>query len=243
MNFNFYLEGNSFLHKVNPALKYIMMIMFIFSLTFSSVNEAICYIILIQLIILLNRLPYIYIQKKMLFIIPLTLFTAVGLLLYPLLPMKFALVLAVRIYLMLSVVLIVNMTTPLIELLGLFSGMIRHFVKQETAQVMAMIFLLVINFIPLVIGEIAKVNLGLASRQLTIKNRSIKKNIFYLSTFVQSLVNRLDVLIDEYELVFYARNISVENIENIRKERKYQIIDFTFIVIVVVIFIAIKKFI
>lgn len=234
MNFNFYIEGNSFLHKVNPGLKYVLLIIFFVTLAFTNMRQDIVYIILIQFIILLNGLPIRYINRQMLFIIPMTIFVAFGLLFYPLLPLSFALLLAMRLYIILSLVLIINMTTPIVELLGLFSGMIKPVVSNETRKNMTMIFLLVINFIPLILGEISKINQSLRSRHITIKNRSMNKNLFYLSSAVSALVNRLDVLIDEYELVFYARNINVNNVDNLKQKKRLNLRDCIFTIICVV---------
>ncbi len=229
MNFNYYIDGNSFLHRLNPVVKYTLMLLFFFALPFSNFYENIVYALLIQLLIVLNRLPYRYIQRKMAFIIPMTIFFAIGMIFYPLLPLSFALKLGLRLYIMLSLILTINMTTPINELLGIFNGIIRRFTNEQTTETMTMIFLLVINFIPLIISEMGKVNQSLKSRRITIKNKNIKKNMFYLSSFVTAMVRRLDVLIDEFDLVFYARNITVSNLAYIQKEKNYQILDFVFI--------------
>ncbi len=231
MNFNYYIDGNSILHRVNPVVKYALMLAFFFSLPFTNFYENLVYALLIQLLIVVNKLPYRYIQRKMLFIIPMTIFFAVGMLFYPLLPISFALKLGLRLYIMLSMILVINMTTPINELLGIFNGIIRRFTSKETTENMTMIFLLVINFIPLIISEMGKVNQSLKSRRITIKNKSMKKNMFYLSSFVSAMVRRLDVLIDEFDLVFYARNITVDNLVHIQKANKYNLIDGIFIII------------
>ncbi len=242
MNFNLYIDQDSFLHRVNPAIKYVLLIVFLFSLAFSNFEEDLLFIVLIQGLIFLGRLPYFYIQRKMLFIIPLTLFIALGTLLYPAFTVEIAINIGLRFYIIVSLVLIMNMTTPIISLLGLFSGIVKRFTSEDNAANITMIFLLVINFIPLIFSEMSKVNQSLNSRRISIKNKNISKNMFYLTTFCRALVNRIDVLIDEYELVFYARNISVHNINNINQKYQYHFRDFIFSGICIVLVLIIKLY-
>ncbi len=209
------------------------MLAFFFSLAFTNLYENIAYVILLQVLLLINHLPYRYIHRKLLFVIPMSLFVALGTLIYPMIPITFALKLGIRLYLMLALVFAINMTTPIIDLLAIFSGIVRRFFKAETSENMTMIFLLVINFIPLILGEMSKINQSLKSRRINLGNRSIKKNVFYLSTFVTAIVRRLDVLIDEFELVFYARNITVDNMQHIKKKYNYHAIDLIFTMIAI----------
>ncbi len=233
MNYNFYIPKDSLIHKMNSNVKFILMFIFVVTLPMTTLKENIVMIGLIQVLILVAKIPYVYFNRKFLFLIPLTIFFAVALLLYPLLPSIYAIKISVRIYLMLSMALIVNSTTPIIHLLSVVSYTISKFINKDKAKDISMIFLLVINFIPLLIGELAKINQSLNSRNIKVQARKLKENMFYIKSFVSAVVRRLDILIDEIDLIFYSRNISITNLENLDFNQKFKLLDVVMIVVLV----------
>ncbi len=242
MNYNFYIPGDSLIHKMNSNVKFILMFLFIVTLPMTSLRENLVMILWIQLLIIIAKIPYFYFNRKFLFLIPLTLFFAVALFLYPLLPSIYAVKLSIRIYLMLSIALIVNSTTPMMHLLGLVSYGTSKVTSSSKTKDISMIFLLVINFIPLLLGELSKINQSLNSRNIKAGSYSLNANMFYVKSFVSAIVRRLDILVDEIDLIFYSRNISITNLENISFKQKFKLLDLLMIIILIVIEFFIVKF-
>ncbi len=233
MNYNFYIPKNSLIHKMNSNVKFLLMFLFIVTLPMTTLKENLIMILWIQVLIVVAKIPYVYFNRKFLFLIPLTIFFAVALFLYPLLPSIYAIRLSIRLYLMLSVALIVNSTTPTMHLLGLVSYGTSKVTSASRTKDISMIFLLVINFIPLLLGELSKINQSLNSRSIKVGSFSVKSNMFYIKSFVSAIVRRLDILVDEIDLIFYSRNITITNLENINFKQKFKILDLMMIIILI----------
>ncbi len=231
MNFSLYLNHDSFLHKVNPTIKYIILIIWFISIPLLPLSANIIQIFILQIFIFLGRIPFWYLQKKFKFLIPLAIFTYLFLQIYPLLDPSFAISLTIRIYVMFAAVLIINSTTALIELVTLFRYLAQKLFKHDQVQDVIMIFILVINFLPLIASELIKINQSLHSRNVTIKNSRLS----YLKVFLQALIIRLDNLVDELELIFYSRNITVSNIDNVKFENKIKKEDYFFLGLCIII--------
>ncbi len=234
MSFNFYLNHDSFLHRINPTIKYLALIIWFLTIPFLSIKQNIVQIIILQVLILLGKIPYLYFQKKFKYIPIIMIVFYVFLSVYPLLPPEFTYSLGIRLYVMFAAVLIVNSTTALIELVTIFKFLSKKIFRKKEIQDIVMIFVLVINFIPLIGNEILKINQSLNSRNITIKESRIN----FLKIALRALVLRLDNLVDELELVFYARNISVANVDNLNYKRKLIKDDYIFIVLCIIIIVG-----
>ncbi len=234
MNFNYYLNHNSILHRINPILKYGFLIIWFMTIPFLTIEQNLVQMIIIQIFVFLGRIPFFYFQKKFRFLIPLVIVTFIFLKLYPFIYPGFAFTMGLRLYIMFAMVLVINSTTPLLELIGLFDLLTRKVLRVKNIQEIMLIFILVINFLPLIINEIIKINQSLKSRNIEIKKGRMK----YLKLSLNALLLRMDHLIDELELIFFTRNITVKNINNLNFEQKINLIDWVFIFCIIVMMIG-----
>ncbi len=225
MNFNYYLNHNSILHRINPILKYGFLIIWFMTIPFLTIPQNLVQVIIIQIFIILGKIPFCYFQKKFRYLIPLVIITYLFLKLYPFIYPEFAFTLGLRLYIMFGMVLVINSTTPLLELIGLFDLLTRKVLRMKNIQEIMLIFILVINFLPLIINEIIKINQSLKSRNIEFKNNRMK----YLKLSLNALLLRIDHLVDELELIFFTRNITVNNINNLNFEQNIMGNDWLFI--------------
>lgn len=221
MRINNYIYRESVIHRLAPGLKYSLFLLVVLTVPFLPLRIHLLEVLLISCGVLLARLPFIYFQKNLRFVIYAGLFMYVLLLIFPIVNKTFAFVLAFRLYIMFSAMFLLTNTTREIELAKLIARISRKIFNPDTAKSITMIILLVLNFIPLIIKEIKLINLSLKSRGLYLNRGTTKERFRVIIILVESLVRRLDVLIDEIDLVMYGRNLDIENVNNVNFKAQF----------------------
>lgn len=232
MRINNYIYRESVIHRLAPGLKYSLFLIVVLTVPFLPLRIHLLEVVLISCGVILAKLPFVYFQKNLRFVLYAGLFMYVLLFIFPIVDKTFAFILTFRLYIMFSTMFLLTNTTREIELAKVIARISRKLFKQETAKSITMIILLVLNFIPLIIKEIKLINLSLKSRGLYLNRGTTKERFRVIMILVESLVRRLDVLIDEIDLVMYGRNLDIENVNNVDFQSRFVRRDYVTIVIV-----------
>lgn len=238
MKINQYIKLDSIIHDLNSGLKYLTYIIVALSLPFMSLRNELALIVLINIFVLLAHIPLGYFTKK-LWIVPIfALMSSIFILIFPNVGWTLIIIVAIKVYIMFAFLMLVVMTTPMNDFTMLTYFLCSKFFKKEQAQQYTLVVMLVINFIPIFVTEITKINMSMKAKGITLLKGGMMQKIRNLIIFFKILLYRIDNLIDEYDLILHGRNINISNVDNISEKQRvsYKDIIFTVLCLVIIYF-------
>lgn len=225
-----YMPLESFIHNVNPLIKYFINIILVLLLPFMSGVDYVFLVIFLYTSVILANINLFYFHRGLKFLIYLYLIIAVLTLIYPNMGVDFLVTSMIRIYIVVSYALLVIMTTKFSDLV-LFFNLLFRFLKPETREKLLFIIILILSFIPIILKNLTATKTALKSRGLNFK----ASNFIQSSTFLfTTLLKNIDFLTDSYDLAIYGRGISHNNISYLNFKYKTTKLQILYIMIFVV---------
>lgn len=224
-----YMPLESFIHSINPLIKYFINIILVLLPFMSGVDYAFLVIFLYTSVILAN-INLFYFHRGLKFLI--YLYVVIGLLtlIYPNMGIDFLITSMIRIYIVVSYALLVIMTTKFSDLV-LFFNLLFRFFKPKTREKLLFIIILILSFIPIILKNLAATKMALKSRGLNFKaNNFIQSSTFLFTT----LLKNIDVLTDSYDLAIYGRGINQSNVTYLKFKYKTTKLQILYLIIFVV---------
>lgn len=203
-----YMPLNSFIHRINPLIKYFINIILVLSLPFLSSFDYVFLLIFLYISVLVAKISLIYFHRGLKFLVYLYLIIALLTVIYPNMGIDFLLTSMVRIYIVVSYALLVIMTTKFSDLV-LFFNLLFRFLKPQTREKLLFIIILILSFIPIIFKNLASTKTALKSRGLNFRANNFILSATFLFT---TLLKNIDVLTDSYDLAIYGRGINKDNI-------------------------------
>lgn len=225
-----YMPIDSFMHRVNPLIKYFINIILVLSLPFLDPQNYIFIILFLYVSVKLAKISLIYFHRGLSFLIYLYIVILFITILYPNMDAAFFFTSVVRIYIVVGYALLIIMTTKFSDLI-IFFNLIFSFLNDKNREKLLFIVILTLSFIPIILKKLSDTRLALRSRGLNFKVKNFVISTQYLFT---TLLKNIDILTDSYDLAIYGRNINQENIKYLKLKHDVKISHIIYIMIFVV---------
>jgi energy-coupling factor transport system permease protein len=230
-----YINVESIIHKINPIVKYLFELIIILMIPFMDLKSYIVLFLVLIVTVFFSNVGMLYFHRKLTFIFYLLIFLILTSFLFPIFTLSNALLISFRIYLMFGIIIIIVMTTRLSSLIKFFNILFSKVLSKEHTRKLTFIILLIIKFIPLLLIEVDHLMLSFKTRGMYFNQGSVKKRIKFINLFITSFIERIESLIDEFDLIIHAKNIEFNNMDNLKSTQGIKIIDIFVIILLFVI--------
>lgn len=226
-----YINVDSIIHKINPIIKYLFELIVILMIPFMDVKSYLVVFVVLIITVFLSKVGFFYFHRKLLFVLYIMMMLLLISLIIPGFTMTLAILIGFRIYLMFGIIIIVVMTTRLSSLIKFFNVIFRKFLSVDNTRKLTFIVLLIIKFIPLLMLEVDHLMLSFNTRGVHFNQGSIKKRVKFIQVFTLSFIERIENLIDEFDLIVHAKNVGFNNMDHLKVSHQIKLIDI-FVIIV-----------